>query len=166
MEAGRQRALVRASIVGRKQKEKEGASTSAPKVITKGTSKNERKDDRPHKKGSGTPVGDKQLKQPSSPKPSHGTGKGLMTTTSPITQGTIHRLFTHKEHIVEMVESIIKETNLDPCAEQMTQDLGASGLFDLSRVRFFLRFFSILLFIHLLTVVLISSIGAHEGVLR
>ena len=166
MEAGRQRALVRASIVGRKQKEKEGASTSAPKVITKGTSKNERKDDRPHKKGSGTPVGDKQLKQPSSPKPSHGTGKGLMTTTSPITQGTIHRLFTHKEHVVEMVELIIKETNLDPCAEQMTQDLGASGLFDLSRVHSFFKLCFTLLFIRLLTVVLILGVGAPEGTSR
>ena len=43
----------------------------------------------------------------------------------------------HKEHVLEMVESIIKETDLDPCAEQMTEDLGALGLFDLSRVRSF-----------------------------
>ena len=40
-----------------------------------------------------------------------------------------------------MVESIIKETNLDPCVEQTTEDLGASGLFDLSRVRFSLTLF-------------------------
>lgn len=61
MEAERQKALVRASATTRKQKEKEGASTSAPKVITKGSSKlkNEGKDNRPHKKGSSTPVGDK-----------------------------------------------------------------------------------------------------------
>ena len=62
-----------------------------------------------------------------------------------------------------MVESIIKEMDLDPYAEQTTKDLRASSLFDLSRVRFFLRLCSILLFIHLLTVVLISSVGAHEG---
>ena len=33
-----------------------------------------------------------------------------------------------------MVESIIRETNVDPCAEQEMEDLGASGLFNLSRV--------------------------------
>ena len=33
-----------------------------------------------------------------------------------------------------MVESIIREMNVDPCAEQEMEDLGASGLFNLSRV--------------------------------
>ena len=47
----------------------------------------------------------------------------------------------HKEHAIEMVESIIKETDLDPCTEQTIKDLNASGLFDLSRVFFF--FFSL-----------------------
>ena len=72
----------------------------------------------------------------------------------------------HKEHVLEMVESIIKETDLDPCAEQMTEDLGALGLFDLSRIRSFPKIFSILLFIHLLRVVLILGIGAHESASR
>lgn len=40
----------------------------------------------------------------------------------------------HKEHVVEMVESIIKETDLDAYAEQRTEGLRASGFFDLSRV--------------------------------
>ena len=35
-----------------------------------------------------------------------------------------------------MVESIIKETDLDPCAELLTEDLEASGFFDLARVCF------------------------------
>ena len=35
-----------------------------------------------------------------------------------------------------MVESIIKETDVDPCAEQEMEDLGASGLFYLFRVSF------------------------------
>ena len=93
--------------------------TSAPKVVTKGMSKrkNEGKDDHPHKKGSGTPVGDKPPKQPSPPKPNHGVGKGLMTVTGPVTEGTICHLLTHKEHAVEMVELIIKEMDLDPCVE-------------------------------------------------
>ena len=42
----------------------------------------------------------------------------------------------HKEHAVEMVELIIKETDLDPCAKQITEDLEASGLFNLARVCF------------------------------
>lgn len=47
-----------------KQKEKSGSSASASKVVTKGSlkRKNEGKGDRPHKKGPGTLVGDKQPK--------------------------------------------------------------------------------------------------------
>ena len=51
----------------------------------------------------------------------------------PITQGT-RRLLMYKWYVVEMVESIIRETDLDPCAEQEIEDLGVSCLFDLSRV--------------------------------
>ena len=40
-----------------------------------------------------------------------------------------------------MVESIIKAIDLDLCAEQNIEDLGKSGLFDLSRVRFSQSFF-------------------------
>lgn len=39
-----------------------------------------------------------------------------------------------------MIESIIKDTDLDPCAEKMMEKLGASGLFDLSRVHTFFKF--------------------------
>ena len=60
-------------------------------------------------------------------------GKGLMTSTGLVTQGTRH-LLMHKGYVVEMVESIIKETNVDPCAEQETEDLRTSSLFYLSRV--------------------------------
>lgn len=56
------------------------------------------------------------------------TGKGL------VAQGTTHRLLMHKDYVVEMVDSIIKEKNLDPCADQTIVGLGASDLFDLSRV--------------------------------
>ena len=59
-----------------------------------------------------------------------------MTETSPVTQGTICRDLTHKEHAVEMIESIIEDTDLDPCAKQLTEDLGASSLFNLARVCF------------------------------
>ena len=134
MEAAKQKAMVRASIPTQKKVEKEkwkkGMSSSAPKVIGKGVPK--RKDDHPSKKVSVT-RGKKQPKKPSPPKPSHGAGKGLMTMSGPVTQGT-HCLLTHKGYTVEMVESIIKQTNMDPCAEQETKDLGALGLFDLFRV--------------------------------
>ena len=98
MEAAKQRALIRASVTTCKQKEKEGASTSAPKVVGKGAAKQKSygKDDLPLKKGPGTPAGDKQSKQPSSSKSSHEAGKGLMTVTGPVTQGIVRRLFTHK----------------------------------------------------------------------
>ena len=59
-----------------------------------------------------------------------------MMVKGPIAQGVVHHLLMHMEHVVEMVESIIKETDLDPCAKQTTEDLGASCLFYLSRVCF------------------------------
>ena len=73
MDAARQRALVRVSTTVRKQNEKEGASLSALKGITKGTSKRKSngKDDHPLKKGLGVPAGDKKPKQPSLPELGH-----------------------------------------------------------------------------------------------
>ena len=67
---------------------------SASKVIAKGTSKwkNEGKDNHLHKKGPDTFVGNKQPKQSSPPKPSHGVGKRLMTGKGLITQGVVHLL--------------------------------------------------------------------------
>ena len=85
MEAARQKALVLTSAAAHK-KEKEGASTSAPKVIRKGSlkRKNEGKANRPLKKWSVILVGNKQKKLSPS-KPNHGAGKGLMTATGPVT---------------------------------------------------------------------------------
>ena len=57
-----------------------------------------------------------------------------MIGKGPVILGTIRRLLTHKNYAVEMVDLIIKETNLDPWADQTTEDLGVSGLYDLSRV--------------------------------
>ena len=64
-----------------------------------------------------------------------------MKMLGPITQELDRRLLTHKVYAVEMVESIIKDKDVDPCAEEMTEELGASSFFDLARVRFFLSFF-------------------------
>lgn len=57
-----------------------------------------------------------------------------MTGKGHVLLGTVRRLLTYKEHTIEMVVSIIKEMDLDPCANQTTKDLGASGLLDFSRV--------------------------------
>ena len=62
-----------------------------------------------------SPLGEKQPKKPSPPKPSHGIGKCLMTALGPVTQRTCH-LLLHKGY-AEMVESIIKEMEVDPCAK-------------------------------------------------
>ena len=107
MEAVRQRALVRASAAAHK---KEGASSLTPKGVSKGTSKqkSDGKDNRPLKKGPGIPTVEKQPKQLYPPKPSHGAGEGPMMSVS---------LPTHKEHVVKMIELIIRETDLDLCAE-------------------------------------------------
>ena len=112
----------------------------------------------------GTPVGEKQPKQPSPPKPNHGVVKGLMIGKGPITQGDVCHLLMHKDCAIEMVDPIIKETDLDPCANQTTEDLGASGPFNLSRVcSFFLDYLTFYLSILLLTVFLIPGVGAHES---
>ena len=57
-----------------------------------------------------------------------------MTGKGPIVPGPVQRLVTHKDYTIEMVTSIIKEMDLDPCDEHSSEDLGVSGLYDLSRV--------------------------------
>ena len=91
MDAARQRALVKASAAARKKEErkkekgKEGASLSAPKVAEKGAPKrkNDEKDNCPPKKPS-IALGEMQPKKSPS-KLSHGAGKGLMTSSGPVT---------------------------------------------------------------------------------
>lgn len=126
MEATRQRALVRVVTANKKKKEKDRASSSAFKDVTKGVPKrkSEGKDNRPLKKGTGISIGDVKQKKPSPPKLTHEVGKGLMTGTGPVDEGT-RRLLTHKGYAVEMVESIIKGTDVEPCADQETEELGA-----------------------------------------
>ena len=118
MEAARQRSLVRVAIASKKKKKKEEAFSSAPKDITKVPSKrkSQGKDDRPLKKGPVIQEGDKQKKL-SLVKTKHGMGKGLMTGKGPITEANVHRLLTHKDHVVEVIESIIKDIEMDPCVE-------------------------------------------------
>ena len=102
----------------KKVKGKEGASLLAPKAVGKGAPKRKAdgKDDRLSKKVAVT-LGDKPLKKSSPSKPSHGVGKGLMTSSGPITQGPNRHLLTLKEYTVKVIKSIIKDTDVDPCAE-------------------------------------------------
>lgn len=68
-------------------------------------------------------------------------GKGLVISEP------VHKLVAHKDYAVEMVTSIIKEMDLDRCGEHSLEDLGASGLFDLSKGRF-RRLWYLVYFLH------------------
>ena len=89
-------------------------------------------------------------KKPSPPKPKHGVGKGLMMMSSLVTQDPDCCLLTYKDYAVEMIGSIIKDKDVDPCAEEGTEELGLSGLFDFARVHpflffsLFIRFYSLI----------------------
>lgn len=134
MEAGRQRALVGKAAAAHKQHGL--ASGSTPKGANKATlkRKSEGKDDPPLKKGTGPFAGIPQQKTPSPPPLRHGASKGLMTGKGPVVLDPVCGLITYKDYAIEMITSIIKETDLDPCGELSLEDLGASDLFDLSRV--------------------------------
>ena len=137
MEAAKQR--VRAAVARKKEEEKakgkEGVSSSTPHSAFKGSVKRKAdgKNDPPSKKVAVSP-GDVPSKK-SSPKSSHGAGKGVMTSSDPVIEGP-RCLLTHKDYAVEGVESLIKQTDLDPCAQLGTEDLGASAFFDIARVCF------------------------------
>ena len=115
MVATRQKVRAAAARKKKEEKIKVGESTSAPKAIDKGVTKrkNDEKDDCLSKKAFVTPT--EKLPQKSSP-PKHGAGKGLMTTLGPVTQDSECRLLTQKDYAVKMLESIIKEKDMDPCA--------------------------------------------------
>ena len=135
MEAAKQR--VRAATARKKEEEKakgkEGVSSSTPHAVSKvlAKRKTDEKDDPPSKKMAVTP-GNVPFKR-SSPKSSHGTGKGAMTSSDPVIEGP-RCLLTHKDYTIEEVESLIKQTDLDPCAQLGTEDLRASAFFDIARV--------------------------------
>ena len=60
-----------------------------------------------------------------------------MTSMDPVIEGP-RCLLTHKDYAVEKVQSLIKSTDVDPCVELGTEELGASALFYLTRVNPFL----------------------------
>ena len=129
---------VRAAAACKKEEEKktkgiEGTSSSVPKAIHKGSAKRKTDEDSDclPKKVTVT-LGDTNSKK-SPPKSGPGASKGMMTSTGPVIEGT-RRLLTHKDYAVEEVKALIKPTDMDPCAELGTEELGASALFDLTRV--------------------------------
>ncbi|KAL0010241.1 hypothetical protein SO802_005349 [Lithocarpus litseifolius] len=63
----------------------------------------------------------------------HGMGKDLMTSQGPVAPSTIPLLLRHKQHAIEMVQSIIKDADLDKCSEHETKSLGEVGLFNLRK---------------------------------
>ena len=135
MNADKQRIRVAAA---RKKKEAklakgtEEGTSSAPKTVSKVSKrKPDGKDDRLSKRTVVT-LGDASLKRKSPLKPSHGAGKGVMTSYGPVIEGLC--LLTHKDYAVGEVGSFIKSMDIGPCDLLGTEDLGASALFDLTRV--------------------------------
>lgn len=121
------------------RKQQQLASRPIPKGANTLKRKNEGKegkDDRSPKKGTGPFIGNHQQKPLCPPPLHHGVGKGLMVSKGPVFYDPVRGMVTHKDYTIEMVNSIIKEANLDPCGELSSEDLGTSGLFGLSRVRF------------------------------
>lgn len=53
----------------------------------------------------------------------HGAGKGLMTAQGLIASIPVQRLMSHKKYAIEMVHSIVKDTNMDECGKHGTGDL-------------------------------------------
>ena len=116
-------------------KEMEEGNSSVPKSVTKVSKrKPDGDDDRSSKRTAVTP-GDASPKGKSSLKPGHGAGKGVMTSSNPVLESPCC-LLTHKGYAVGEVGSFVKPTDLEPCDLVGTEDLGASTLFDITRVCF------------------------------
>ena len=72
-----------------------------------------------------------------------------MTTPGPVTQDSKHSLLAHKDYVVEMLESIIKDKDADPYVGQAIGELGDSGLYDLAQVSIFHSFFYLFIFMRI-----------------
>ena len=110
-----------------------GETSSTPKASSKQAKrKPDGSDRRPAKKAAVTP-GNGAAKEKSPLKPSHGAGKGAMTSLGPVNEGPC-RLLTHKDYAVGEVKPFIKPADIEPCDQLGTENLGASAIFDLTRV--------------------------------
>ena len=124
-------------------------NSSVPKSVSKVSKRKlDKDDDRPSKRTVVTP-GDTSPNRKSSLKPSHGAGKGIMTSSGPVIEGPCC-LLTHKGYAVEKVGSFVKSTDIKPCDLVGTEDLVASALFDITRV-YLLSHVKLVLFLSYLT---------------
>ena len=111
----------------------EEGDLSAPKSFNKAPKrKADRDGTRPSKKTVVIP-GDTSPKGKSALKPSHGVGKGAMTSFGPVLEDPSY-LLTHKAYVIGEVGSFMKPTDLEPCDLVGTEDLGASAFFNITRV--------------------------------
>ena len=135
MDVAKQR--IRAAAA-RKKKERlakgtEEGDSSAPKSVSKSPKRKADGDGtRPSKKIAVIP-GDASPKGKSALKPSHGAGKGAMTSFGPVPEGP-SCLLTHKTYAIGDVGSFVKPTDLKPWDLVGTEDLGVSALFDITKV--------------------------------
>ena len=117
----------------KKAKEVGGETSSTRKASSKQAKrKPDGSDRRPAKKAAVTPSNG-AAKEKLPPKPSHGADKGAMTSLGPVNEGPCC-LLTHKDYAVGEVKSFIKPADIEPCDQLGTKDLGASALFDLTKV--------------------------------
>ena len=138
MDVAKQR--IRATAACKKEermtKRVEMGDSSTPEIVNK-TSKRKANGDgtRPSKKTVTIP-GDASPKGKSAFKPSHGAGKGAMTSSGPVLEGP-SCLLTHKAYAIGEVGSFVKPTDLESCDLVGTEDLGVSTLFDITKVCLF-----------------------------
>ena len=122
------------AVAAHKKEERLAKGTEEGNSLTPKSSKRkyDRDDARPSKKTVVIP-GDASPKGNSSLKPSHGAGKGVMTSSGPVLEGP-SCLLTHKAYAIGEVGSFVKPTDLEPYDLVGMEDLGASALFDITRV--------------------------------
>ena len=135
MDVAKQR--IRAVVAHKKEerlaKGTEEGDSSAPKSVSKASKRKADEDgSRPSKKIVSIPS-DASPKGKSALKPSHGAGKGAITSSGPIPEGP-SCLLTHKAYAVGEVGSFMKLTDLEPCDLVGTEDLGLSALFEITKV--------------------------------
>ena len=135
MDVAKQR--IRAATAYKKEerlmKGAEEGDSSAPKSVSKAPKRKADEDGAHPSKKTVTIPGDASPKGKSALKPSYGAGKGAMTSSGPILEGPSY-LLTHKAYAIGEVGSFVKLTDLEPCDLVRMEDLGASALFDITRV--------------------------------
>ena len=114
----------------------EEGDSSVPKFISKAPKRKADGDGTRPSKKTVTILGDASPKGKSALKPSHGAGKGAMTSSGPVLEGP-SCLLTHKAYAVGEVGSFVMPTNLESYDLVGTEDLGVSALFDIIRVCLF-----------------------------